>query len=400
MKDTKPKSVYVPERAEAVRQVERRDRAVSRRWRRLRPACRSTRRAAAVGGDACRAAGRRALDGDRVRVYFSVRDARGSRAHRPRRRSTLPPAPALAPLERRPGARPRARSAPSTTAASRRRAWSTVGARRFLYYTGWTRGVTVPFYLAVGLAVSEDGGTVRARVAGAAARPQRGRSVSDRVAVGADRGRRAGGCGTCPAPSGGHGRSGPRHYYHIRYAESTTASPGGVTAVSPSTTRTDDEYAFARPCVVADADGVSDVVRGSGRALPHRLRGVGRRHRRGRGATTRGARRRRGDGWESRDGRVPVRVRLRTAAATCSTTATGTGRTRCRPGRAGAVGESTEVVQHRGHRDARTNHKRRGGAWLARAARGPDRAEAPIRKRLGAECRLESGPPAESERRP
>ena len=29
---------------------------------------------------------------------------------------------------------------------------------RYLYYTGWTRGVTVPFYLSAGLAVSEDDG--------------------------------------------------------------------------------------------------------------------------------------------------------------------------------------------------------------------------------------------------
>ena len=30
--------------------------------------------------------------------------------------------------------------------------------RKYLYYTGWTRGVTVPFYLFAGLAISSDGG--------------------------------------------------------------------------------------------------------------------------------------------------------------------------------------------------------------------------------------------------
>ena len=30
--------------------------------------------------------------------------------------------------------------------------------RRLLYYTGWIRGVTVPFYLAAGVATSEGGG--------------------------------------------------------------------------------------------------------------------------------------------------------------------------------------------------------------------------------------------------
>ena len=34
----------------------------------------------------------------------------------------------------------------------------TVGHDRFLYYTGWSRGVTVPFYLAAGVAISENGG--------------------------------------------------------------------------------------------------------------------------------------------------------------------------------------------------------------------------------------------------
>jgi xanthine dehydrogenase accessory factor len=32
------------------------------------------------------------------------------------------------------------------------------GGRKYLFYTGWSLGVTVPFYLAAGLAVSDDGG--------------------------------------------------------------------------------------------------------------------------------------------------------------------------------------------------------------------------------------------------
>ena len=33
-----------------------------------------------------------------------------------------------------------------------------VGDRRYLYYTGWNRGITVPFYLGAGLAVSDANG--------------------------------------------------------------------------------------------------------------------------------------------------------------------------------------------------------------------------------------------------
>jgi len=39
--------------------------------------------------------------------------------------------------------------------------------RRYLYYTGWTRGVTVPFYLFAGLAVSEDDGATYSRLSAA-----------------------------------------------------------------------------------------------------------------------------------------------------------------------------------------------------------------------------------------
>ena len=45
--------------------------------------------------------------------------------------------------------------------------------RVLLYYSGWNRGVTVPYRNAVGIAVSDDDGdTFRAPVRGAGARPQ------------------------------------------------------------------------------------------------------------------------------------------------------------------------------------------------------------------------------------
>src|SRR5262249_23060123 len=41
------------------------------------------------------------------------------------------------------------------------------GQRQLLYYTGWSLGVTVPFFLFVGCAVSDDGGETFERVSAA-----------------------------------------------------------------------------------------------------------------------------------------------------------------------------------------------------------------------------------------
>jgi hypothetical protein len=127
------------------------------------------------------------------------------------------------------------------------------GSDRFLYYTGWSRGVTVPFYLAASVAVSQNGGPFeRWSIA-----PLLERSEVDPFLT------------ASPFVSVGHGRwrmwyvsatewrttpSGPRHYYHIRYAESAdglTWNREGRIAVDYAN---EDEHAFARPWVVQDAD--------------------------------------------------------------------------------------------------------------------------------------------------
>jgi hypothetical protein len=96
--------------------------------------------------------------------------------------------------------------------------------RQYLYYTGWTLGRTVPFYLAVGLAVSEDGGRSFQK---ASLAPVLGRHASDPF--------------LCASPSilieegvwrmwyisairwepPSAGTDGPRHHYLVKYAEST-----------------------------------------------------------------------------------------------------------------------------------------------------------------------------------
>jgi len=92
------------------------------------------------------------------------------------------------------------------------------GGRRYLYYTGWTRGVSVPFFVAAGLAISEKDGPFQ-RLSPA---PLLDRSPADPYLTGSpfvrvenNRWRMWYVSGTEWKPSD----AGPRHYYNIRYAE-------------------------------------------------------------------------------------------------------------------------------------------------------------------------------------
>jgi len=123
--------------------------------------------------------------------------------------------------------------------------------RTFLYYTGWARGVTVPFYFYVGLAVSDGGGAFR-RVSPA---PILDRSAVDPYLTASPWVLVENGTWRMWYVSGvkwtiENGR--PRHYYHIRYAE----SDDGVSWRRDGRVCIDfasgDEYAFGRPCVVKD----------------------------------------------------------------------------------------------------------------------------------------------------
>ena len=127
------------------------------------------------------------------------------------------------------------------------------GDRLRLYYTGWNRGVTVPFYLAAGVAESTDGGRTFTRLSDA---PLLERSAVDPLLTASPWVLRDGGrwrMWYISATAWDLIDGQPRHAYHIRYAESDDGLAWrreGRVAIDYATPR---EYAFGRPCVVADA---------------------------------------------------------------------------------------------------------------------------------------------------
>jgi hypothetical protein len=191
------------------------------------------------------------IDDNRFALYLSLRDGDG-RARIGRCTLVMSDTPRLEPLEAEPvldlGRLGAFDDAGVTTSCL-----VTSGSDRFLYYTGWSRGVSVPFYLAASVAISQHGGPFeRWSLA-----PLLERSVVDPFLT------------ASPFVLVGHGRwrmwyvsatewrsaeAGPRHYYHIRYAESSDGiiwHRDGQVAVDYAD---DDEHAFARPWVVHDKD--------------------------------------------------------------------------------------------------------------------------------------------------
>ncbi|HWJ31699.1 MAG TPA: hypothetical protein VNR59_05095 [Gaiellaceae bacterium] len=127
------------------------------------------------------------------------------------------------------------------------------GDAHYLYYTGWSLGQTVPFYLYVGLAISDDG----ERFERVSAAPILERSnvdpfltASPWVLVDEGRWRMWYVSATQWEIAGGEAR----HSYHVRYAE----SDDGITWRRDGTVCIDfqdeDEYAISRPCVVRDGE--------------------------------------------------------------------------------------------------------------------------------------------------
>jgi len=124
------------------------------------------------------------------------------------------------------------------------------GGRKHLYYIGWTRGVSVPFYTFVGCAVSVDGGRTfeRASRAPVVERGPHDPFLTTSPWVLYDQGR-----WRMWYTSGVEWRArdgGPQHSYHICYAESDDGllwRRDGRVCIDFAG---EEEHAIARPCVV------------------------------------------------------------------------------------------------------------------------------------------------------
>jgi hypothetical protein len=203
-------------------------------------------------------------------VYFSPRDADG-RAHVARASVTvegdrlhvtaLDERPVLGPG--RPGAFDESGVTASCVVQADR---STL-----LYYTGWTLGVTVPFYFYAGLAIRTQGEECFRRVSEA---PLLERTGVDPFLTASpwvlrDEGRWR--MWYVSSPGWRIVDGGPRHLYHVCYAESDDGigwRREGTVCLDFADER---EYAMGRPCVVRDADryGMWFAVRGDAYRLAY-----------------------------------------------------------------------------------------------------------------------------------
>ena len=193
------------------------------------------------------------LDAGTWNVYLSLRDEQG-RARIGRTRLTLGPEPRFAPLDSDPvldlGALGAFDDSGVVTSCL-----VTDGSRRLLYYTGWARGITVPFYLTTGVAVSEGGGPFTRLSDG----PLLDRNAVDPFLTASPFVMRDAGAWRMWYVSGSRWvmtDAGPQHYYNIRHADSVDGLAwrrDGTVCIDYAPDS--DEYAFGRPFVLKDHDG-------------------------------------------------------------------------------------------------------------------------------------------------
>lgn len=122
----------------------------------------------------------------------------------------------------------------------------------YSYYIGWNIGTTIPFRTSIGLAISKDGGRTFEKYADG---PIMDRSVCDACLVSSpcvliEKGiwRMWYTSGTKWVMDNGE----PKHYYHIKYAESKNGIIWKREGDISIDFKSDEEYAIARPCVIRD----------------------------------------------------------------------------------------------------------------------------------------------------
>jgi hypothetical protein len=126
--------------------------------------------------------------------------------------------------------------------------------REFLYYSGWHLGVSVPFYFFLGLAVSDDGGETFYKISKA---PILGRSAIDPYLTASPSILIENGVWRMWYVSGSEWKirnDRPRHFYHIKYAESGDGIVWRQTGQVCIDYKDESEHAISRPCVVKDGN--------------------------------------------------------------------------------------------------------------------------------------------------
>jgi hypothetical protein len=129
------------------------------------------------------------------------------------------------------------------------------GERLFLYYTGWSVGITVPFYLSIGLAISDDDGRTFQRFSPG---PLLDRNAVDPYLTASPWIIVEDGVWRMWYVSATEWQStaaGVRHKYHIRYGESKNGiawDRSGPVCIDYASAA---EYAFGRPCVIRQGSG-------------------------------------------------------------------------------------------------------------------------------------------------
>lgn len=126
------------------------------------------------------------------------------------------------------------------------------GEKKYLYYTGWTLGRTVPFYFYAGLAVSRDGGKTFQKISPS---PVLERNDIDPYLTASpyvllDNGIWRMWYVSCVKWEIKKRKQ--KHYYHIKYAESKDGVKWERRGIVCVDFKSKDEYAFSRPCVLKE----------------------------------------------------------------------------------------------------------------------------------------------------
>jgi hypothetical protein len=125
----------------------------------------------------------------------------------------------------------------------------------YQYYTGWSLGVTVPFYYSIGLAVSRDGCRTFRKISDSPIMDRNDidpyLNASPFVLIENDIWRMWYVSGVKWEFENGR----PKHYYHIKSAESKDGINWERAGIICVDFKSEDEYAIARPCVLRE-DGL------------------------------------------------------------------------------------------------------------------------------------------------